>query len=55
MPWASYFTGGIAFHEYSYVPAYAASHGCIRVNRPDARGLFAFAVTRTPTLVLSSS
>ena len=36
LPWASYFTGGIAFHEYPSVPTYAASHGCVRVNRYDA-------------------
>ena len=55
MPWASYFTGGIAFHEYSYVPAYPASHGCVRVNRFDARMLFAFAVTGTPVQVVWDS
>jgi hypothetical protein len=55
MPWASYFTGGIAFHEYSYVPPYAASHGCVRVNRFDARRLFAFAVTGTPVRVVYDS
>src|SRR6185295_8596396 len=43
MPWASYFTGGIAFHEYSSVPAYPASHGCVRVNRYDAVTLYGFA------------
>jgi hypothetical protein len=52
MPWASYFTGGIAFHEYSSVPAYPASHGCVRVNRFDARFLFAFAVSGTPVQVV---
>jgi hypothetical protein len=52
MPWASYFTGGIAFHEYAYVPAWAASHGCVRVNRLDAVGLYAFAVSGTPVDVL---
>jgi hypothetical protein len=52
MPWASYFTGGIAFHEYSYVPAYAASHGCVRVNRFDAFDLFAFALPGTPVRVM---
>ena len=36
LPWASYFTGGIAFHEYPVVPTYAASHGCVRVNHYDA-------------------
>jgi len=55
MPWASYFVGGIAFHQYSSVPAYPASHGCIRVNRFDAPGLFAFAGYGTPVRVLSSS
>jgi lipoprotein-anchoring transpeptidase ErfK/SrfK len=55
MPWASYFTGGIAFHEYSYVPAYPASHGCVRVNRFDARRLFAFALHGTPVRVVWGS
>lgn len=55
MPWASYFTGGIAFHEYGSVPAYPASHGCIRVNRYDAVALYAFAGVGTPVRVLSSS
>ena len=55
MPWASYFTGGIAFHEYSYVPAWAASHGCVRVNRFDAYDLFSFAVPGTPVRVLWES
>jgi L,D-transpeptidase-like protein/sporulation and spore germination protein len=55
MPWASYFTGGIAFHEYGYVPAYPASHGCVRVNRFDARFLFSFAVSGTPVRVVWSS
>jgi hypothetical protein len=52
MPWASYINGGIAFHEYSSVPVYPASHGCIRVNRYDAPGLYAFAVQGTPVRVL---
>lgn len=55
MPWASYFVGGIAFHEYPSVPVYPASHGCVRVNRFDARTLFAFAGYGTPVRVLSSS
>lgn len=29
-----YFTGGIAIHGYDSVPAYPASHGCVRVSRP---------------------
>lgn len=55
MPWASYFVGGIAFHQYSSVPAYPASHGCVRVNRFDAPGLFAFATQGTPVRVVSAS
>lgn len=48
LPWASYFTGGIAFHEFGSVPAQAASHGCVRVNRYDAEMLFGFAEMGTP-------
>ena len=51
MPWASYFTGGIALHEYPIVPTYPASHGCVRVNR-DAPFLYEFATYRTPVVVL---
>ena len=46
LPWASYFTGGVAFHEFGSVPTYAASHGCIRVNHYDAQMLFGFAEAR---------
>jgi L,D-transpeptidase catalytic domain/Sporulation and spore germination/Putative peptidoglycan binding domain len=55
MPWASYFTGGIAFHEYPVVPAYPASHGCVRVNAYDAPFFYDFADYGTPVLVLGSS
>lgn len=55
MPWASYFTGGIALHEYPIVPTYPASHGCVRVNRYDAPFLYEFAPQGTPVVVLSSS
>jgi murein L,D-transpeptidase YcbB/YkuD len=47
LPWASYFTGGVAFHEFGSVPTYAASHGCVRVNHFDAEMLFGFAVAGT--------
>ncbi len=47
LPWASYITGGIAFHEFASVPTYPASHGCIRVNRYDAPMLFGFAESGT--------
>ena len=55
MPWASYFVGGIALHEYPIVPVYPASHGCVRVNRYDAPFLYDFAPHGTPVVVLSSS
>jgi hypothetical protein len=48
MPWASYFTGGIAMHEYWPVPTYPASHGCIRMMARDAPVMYAFAVHGTP-------
>jgi peptidoglycan hydrolase-like protein with peptidoglycan-binding domain len=51
LPWASYFTGGFAFHEYASVPTYAASHGCVRVSRPDAQMLYGFAQYGTPVHV----
>ena len=43
LPYASYFVGGYAFHEYPSVPAYSASHGCIRVGYPEAPTVYAFA------------
>ena len=43
LPYASYFVGGIAMHEYSSVPSYAASHGCVRVPSSESRGVYAFA------------
>jgi hypothetical protein len=52
MPWASYFTGGIAFHEYSYVPSYPASHGCVRMMARDAPLMYAFATSGTPVDVI---
>ena len=52
MPWATYFTGGIALHEYWPVPTYPASHGCIRMTARDAPQMYAFAVHGTPVDVL---
>ena len=51
MPWASYFVGGIAMHSYPYVPAYAASHGCVRLPAPEAPRVYAFALQGTPVYV----
>jgi hypothetical protein len=43
LPWASYFVGGYAFHQYPHVPGFPASHGCIRIGQPEARGVYEFA------------
>ena len=43
LPFASYFTGGYAFHEYADVPATPASHGCARIPRPEAQVVYSFA------------
>ena len=55
LPWASYFVGGIAFHEYPDVPVAPASHGCVRVPRYDAKWLFDFLSVGTPVRVQASS
>ena len=52
LPWASYFTGGIAFHEYADVPPYPASHGCARVPAHEARLVYSFARIGTRVLVV---
>jgi L,D-transpeptidase catalytic domain/Putative peptidoglycan binding domain/Sporulation and spore germination len=51
MPFASYFVGGIAMHEYSHVPEYPASHGCVRLPAGDARRVYSFAEVGTPVYV----
>ena len=48
LPYASYFTGGYAFHEYPDVPGYAASHGCVRIAAPFAPYVYEFATSGTP-------
>jgi L,D-transpeptidase catalytic domain/Putative peptidoglycan binding domain len=37
---SNYFIGGYAVHGYASVPAYPASHGCIRVAIPNARDIY---------------
>jgi hypothetical protein len=54
-PWASYFDGGIAFHEYPDVPTQAASHGCVRVPQYWSQRLYGFAPIGTPVQVLTRS
>jgi hypothetical protein len=51
MPYASYFVGGIAMHEYPDVPGYPASHGCVRLPAGEAQRVFRFAVYGTPVFV----
>jgi lipoprotein-anchoring transpeptidase ErfK/SrfK len=51
MPYASYFVGGIAMHEYPSVPSYPASHGCVRLPAGDAERVYRFARYGTPVHV----
>jgi lipoprotein-anchoring transpeptidase ErfK/SrfK len=51
LPYASYFNGGIAFHGYSSVPSYPASHGCIRIPTSEAAFVYAFAKLGTRVVV----
>ncbi|MEO7197744.1 MAG: peptidoglycan-binding protein [Solirubrobacterales bacterium] len=51
LPYASYFNAGIAFHEYPDVPTYPASHGCVRVPAPEAKGVYRFAKFDTTVIV----
>jgi peptidoglycan hydrolase-like protein with peptidoglycan-binding domain len=52
LPYASYFNNGIAFHEYADVPAYPASHGCVRVPAPEAKYVYDFAAVGTAVVVI---
>ncbi|MET0958191.1 MAG: GerMN domain-containing protein [Solirubrobacterales bacterium] len=51
LPYASYFTGGVAFHEYADVPVFPASHGCVRVPVPEAQIVYRFAKLGTTVVV----
>ena len=55
LPWASYFVGGVAFHESPDVPAFPASHGCVRVPRYDAQWLYDRLPDGTVVTVLATS
>ena len=55
LPYASYFVGGYAFHEYPDVPPVAASHGCVRTSRYDMKWLYDNTPIGTPVTVLASS
>lgn len=54
MPWASYFVGGFAIHEYGSVPAYPASAGCIRVPAAEAKMIYEFADFGMPVILYRS-
>jgi hypothetical protein len=45
---SAYFTGGYATHGYPSVPAYPASHGCLRVPLREALSLFRWIRIGTP-------
>jgi hypothetical protein len=51
LPYASYFNGGIAFHAYPEVPAYPASHGCVRLPVAEASFAYAFMALGTRVIV----
>jgi peptidoglycan hydrolase-like protein with peptidoglycan-binding domain len=55
LPWAVPFVGGIAFHEYPVVPAYPASHGCVRQAFSVAHSTYDFAEIGMPVTVLAKS
>jgi lipoprotein-anchoring transpeptidase ErfK/SrfK len=55
LPWASYFVGGVAFHEAPSVPPTAASHGCVRVPHGDAEWLYRRIPVGTRVTVLAKS
>jgi hypothetical protein len=55
LPWALPFVGGIAFHELQDVPAYPASHGCVRQRDTVAQWTYAFAYVGMPVHVIAAS
>jgi peptidoglycan hydrolase-like protein with peptidoglycan-binding domain len=55
LPYALPFVGGIAFHEFGDVPAYPASHGCVRQSTSVASWTYDFAYVGMPVKVLAKS
>jgi lipoprotein-anchoring transpeptidase ErfK/SrfK len=55
LPYALPFVGGIAFHEFGDVPAYPASHGCVRQSSTVASWTYAFAYVGMPVKVIADS
>jgi peptidoglycan hydrolase-like protein with peptidoglycan-binding domain len=55
LPYALPFVGGIAFHEFGDVPAYPASHGCVRQSSSVAPWTYDFAYVGMPVKVIANS
>jgi hypothetical protein len=53
--WAVPFNGGVAFHEFSEVPTYPASHGCVRQLVTTAQWMYDFSVVGMPVKVMTTS
>ena len=53
--WAVPFNGGIAFHELAEVPAYPASHGCVRERYVNSKWMYEFSRVGMPVKVLAKS
>jgi lipoprotein-anchoring transpeptidase ErfK/SrfK len=53
--WAVPFDGGIAFHELAEVPAYPASHGCVREVYVNSKWMYDFARVGMPVKVVATS
>lgn len=51
MPYALYFTGGYAVHGFDSVPAYPASHGCVRMPLVEAPYVYNATPLGTPVFV----
>ena len=53
--WAVPFNGGIAFHELAEVPAFPASHGCVREVYVNSKWMFEFSRVGMQVKVLTKS
>jgi N-acetylmuramoyl-L-alanine amidase len=51
MPYTSFFNAGQGLHGYEEVPAYPASHGCVRLSMPEAPWVYDFAAMGTTVIV----
>lgn len=51
MPYALYFSAGYAIHGFGLVPAYPASHGCVRMPLGEAPFVYAATPLRAPVVI----